>query len=66
MRVLNVLWGLLVDDGRLAGILALSLVLACVACIAQQPLVGAIMIWAGLVISLWVSIEHQLQKKLTK
>jgi hypothetical protein len=64
MKVLSTLWGLLVDDGRLASILILSIVLAWGLSQFEQPLLAAILIWAGLIVSLAVSIEHQLKLKI--
>lgn len=66
MRVLKVLWGLLVDDARLASILVLSLIVAFVVALAGLKFVAAIVIWLGLIVSIWVSVEYQLQLKLKK
>jgi hypothetical protein len=66
MKVLSALWGLLVDDGRLASILMLSIILAWGLSQFGQPILAAIVIMAGLVVSLAVSIEHQLNLKLKK
>lgn len=66
MRVLKVLWGLLVDDGRLASILVVSLIVAFVVALAGLKLIAAVVIWLGLIISVWVSVEHQLKLKLKK
>ncbi|MCM2534181.1 hypothetical protein NDK43_19710 [Neobacillus pocheonensis] len=66
MKVLSTLWGLIVDDGRLASILLFFLIISWSLSMAGQPFIGAIMIWAGLLISLWVSINHQLQLKISK
>jgi hypothetical protein len=66
MRVLKIIWGLLVDDARLASILVLSLVIAFVLSLAGLKSIAAIVIWLGLVISLWISIDHQLKLKLKK
>lgn len=65
MSVLKVIWGLLVDDGRLASVLCGALVVAYVFSAAGQSMAGAIVIWAGLIVSLWFSIEHQLRLKLS-
>jgi hypothetical protein len=66
MKVLTTLWGLIVDDGRLASILLISLVISWGLSLVGQPLIGAFMIWAGLLISLWISINHQLHLKLSQ
>jgi hypothetical protein len=66
MKVLSTLWGLIVDDGRLVTILLFCLIISWGLSYGQQPLIGAFMIWAGLLLSLWVSIRHQLQLKLSK
>ncbi|QSO50437.1 hypothetical protein JZ785_15975 [Alicyclobacillus curvatus] len=66
MRVLKIIWGLLVDDARLASILVLSLLIAFVLSLAGLKSIAAIVIWLGLVISLWISIDHQLKLKLKK
>lgn len=66
MGALKVIWGLLVDDARLAIGLVVALVLALCCSHFHQPLLGAIVIWAGLGVSLWISIEHQLILKLRK
>lgn len=66
MRVLKVLWGLLVDDARLASILVVALVIGYVASLAGWHTIGAIVIWLGLIVSLWVSVSHQLKRKIGK
>jgi hypothetical protein len=66
MKVLSTLWGLIVDDGRLASILLLSIILAWGLSQFGQPILAAIAMMAGLVVSLAVSIEHQLNLKLKK
>jgi len=66
MKILRVLWGLLVDDARLGFILVVSLVIGDVVARAGFQTVAALVIWAGLVGSLWVSVNHQLRLKLRK
>jgi hypothetical protein len=66
LKILSTLWGLLVDDGRLASILLLSIVIGWCLSRFQQPFLAAIVIWAGLIVSLAVSIEYQLNLKLKK
>lgn len=66
MKVLKKLWGLLVDDGRLATILVVALVVAYIISASGQHLIGAIVIWLGLIIALWVSVDHQLRLKVKK
>lgn len=66
MKVLKVLWGLLVDDGRLASILVLSLVVAYFVSILGYKMLAGGVIWLGLVVAVVVSVEHQLQLKVKK
>lgn len=66
MGVLKKLWGLLVDDGRLASILVLSLIVAFGVSRAGLTFAAAIVIWLGLIVSVWVSVDHQLQLKRRK
>lgn len=66
VKVLKVLWGLLVDDISLASILIMALILSVLAVVAQQVHLAAYIIWIGLLVSLWVSVEHQLKQKLKK
>lgn len=63
MKVLKKLWGLLVDDGRLASILVISLIVAYIVSRLGQHTIGAIVIWVGLIVSLWVAVGHQLRLK---
>jgi hypothetical protein len=67
VKVLSTLWGLLVDDRRLASILILAIVISTIVSNTfGQPLLGALILWAGLIVSLFVSIEHQLRLKSKK
>jgi len=67
MRTLmKTIWGLLVDDILLASILMISLILGCIVSVASSSRIGAYLIWGGLIVSLWVSIEHQLRLKSKK
>jgi hypothetical protein len=66
MGVLKVIWGLLVDDAHLATILAVSLVISFGVSRMHHPTAAALVIWLGLIVSLWISVEHQLQLKLKK
>jgi hypothetical protein len=67
VKVLSTLWGLLVDDRRLASILILAIVISVIVSNTfGQPLLGALILWAGLIVSLFVSIEHQLRIKSKK
>ena len=63
MKAIKTLVGLIYDDARLVITLALALVLALMLRLAHQPLLAAMVIWLGLIIALWVSIEHELSKK---
>ena len=63
MGILKTLWGLLVDDARLAFILGITLIAAFLFSQVNLPLVAAVVIWAGLLAALWSSTEHQLKLK---
>lgn len=64
MKVLSTLWGLLVDDGRLAWTLLIFLAVAAILSrVAHLPFVGSLMIWLGLIVSVVFSVEHQLRLK---
>ena len=64
MKVLSILWGLLVDDGRLAWTLLVFLAVAgVISRVAHLPFVGSLMIWLGLIVSIIFSVEHQLSLK---
>lgn len=65
MGILKTLWGLLVDDARLAFILGITLIAAFLFSQINWPLVAAVVIWAGLLAALWFSTEHQLKLKRT-
>jgi hypothetical protein len=65
--ILSTLWGLLFDDARLAVTLLVALAIAAiVSLVGHMPIVGAIVIWLGLIAALFISIEHQLTSKLRK
>lgn len=67
MKVLQTLWGLLIDDGRLASVLLIALILAGIASLLEKwTVIGAVLIWLGLIFSLIVSVEHQLRLKVKK
>ena len=61
MGILKTLWGLLVDDVRLALVLGSALILAFGLRQAGLSLVAAVVLWIGLLGALWFSIEHQLK-----
>lgn len=64
MKVLSTLWGLLVDDGRLAWTLLIFLAVAAILSrVAHLSFVGSLMIWLGLIVSVVFSVEHQLRLK---
>ncbi|MCY0887468.1 MAG: hypothetical protein OWQ59_03330 [Alicyclobacillaceae bacterium] len=64
MKVLSTLWGLLVDDGRLASTLLVFLAVAAfVSRVAHLQFLGALAIWLGLIVSIAFSVEHQLRLK---
>jgi hypothetical protein len=61
MKILKKLWGLLVDDNLLASILLITVILAAaVSEWGHMAGLGVIVLWLGLLVSLTVSIEHQL------
>lgn len=65
MKALRTLWGLLVDDGRLASIIVVAVILSAGASlIGHFTRLGAIILWLGLIISLVISVEHQLNVKM--
>jgi len=67
MKAIQVIWGLLVDDGRLATLLMATLIVsALVSVLGHQAQLAAYIIWGGLLVSLSVSIEYQLKQKLKK
>lgn len=63
MRFLKKALGLVVDDARLVGVLALFLLAAFLLHVAGQPLLAAVAIWLGLIVSLTVSVSHELRLK---
>lgn len=66
MKILSKLWGLIVDDPRLVSTLVIFLILSWILTLVHQLLISALMIWAGLIISLWIALDHQLKLKLSK
>ncbi|KPV42310.1 hypothetical protein [Alicyclobacillus ferrooxydans] len=67
MKVLKTLWGLLVDDGRLAWTLVIGLVIsAVVSMVLRLEFIGALIIWISLVAALIISVEHQLKLKVDR
>lgn len=63
MKILKKLFGLLVDDGRLAWILCVGLAVAIGLRLVHQPMWSAVAIWVGLILSLWISVDHQRRLK---
>lgn len=63
MKVVKKLWGLLYDDARLVLTLIVALFGAFLLQALRLSTLAAIVIWFGLVVSLWVSIEHELTLK---
>lgn len=66
MNALKTLWGLVYDDARLVVTLIAALAAALLLSLAHQPLLAAVAIWLGLIIALWVSIEHELKRKINQ
>jgi len=64
MKLVSLLRGLLFDDTRLALTLLASLLLAGIFSYFDCPRIAAFVIWGGLVLSLFISIEHQLHSKM--
>jgi hypothetical protein len=63
MKALSVLWGLFFDDFRLVLILAITLILTAVCKFAHWTSVSPYVFVVGLLVALFVSIEHQLKLK---
>ncbi|MCF8563904.1 hypothetical protein LLE49_04020 [Alicyclobacillus tolerans] len=63
MKVFKVVWGLFVDDTRLVSVLILTLFISGVVSALHQAQLSAVLIWAGLIAALWVSVEHELKRK---
>lgn len=63
MRVLKVLWGLVVDDLWLASMTVGVLILAYIFSLTGLKSIDPYVIWVGLVVAIWVSVEHQLRLK---
>jgi|GEM_PF-5354930 len=64
MKALKVLWGLLVDDGRLASILVIALIVAFICAQAGLHFIAGVVIWLGLIVSVWTSVGHQLRLRI--
>ncbi|QQE77591.1 hypothetical protein [Alicyclobacillus sp. SO9] len=64
-KVISTLWGLVVDDARLAWTLVVALLIAAVmAYILHLAFIAAVVIWLGLILSLVLSVEHQLKLRM--
>lgn len=63
MNVIKTILGLIYDDARLVLTLGVALAISLIFRLAHQPLIAAVLIWAGLIVSLWISIEHELKQK---
>ncbi|WAH37015.1 hypothetical protein [Alicyclobacillus dauci] len=66
MKVIKVLWGLIFDDWRLVLTLVIGLILSAILALAHIKLAAAIVFWLFLPLSLWISIEAELRKRLRK
>ena len=64
MSWLRVMWGLVVDDGRMVSTLGAGLVLAYLCRLAHWPTLAAVIIWLSLLGALGYAVEVQLRKKL--
>lgn len=65
MKMLSTLWGLLVDDGRLAWTLLTFLIVAAICSrVVNLPFLASLIIWLGLIVSVVFSVEHQLRLKM--
>lgn len=60
------LWGLLFDDTRLALTVIITLAVCGVLKLANATVGSPYVMVVGLLIALWISIEHQLRLKLKK
>jgi hypothetical protein len=63
-KIIKIVWGLLFDDVRLAVFLLLALTIAAILCNLGYNSLGMIVMWLGMLLALFISIEHQLQNKL--
>lgn len=65
MKLILKIRGLLIDDARLAIIILVAVVLAGVLSWgAHLRSLGGIILWLGLIMSLSVSVQHELRRKL--
>lgn len=61
MKVFSKLWGLIIDDVRLAGTLILALILAFVFAKTHENVPAIVVIWGGLILSFIWSIMYQVR-----
>ncbi len=53
-------WGLFVDDGRLAGILVATVLVAGVLSHIHAVKWAVAVLWVGVALALWTSVNHQI------
>ncbi|OCT14371.1 hypothetical protein A8709_26500 [Paenibacillus pectinilyticus] len=63
-EVLNIILGIFIDDARLALTLVISVALSALVSTLGYPIVGMFCLWVGLLLALFISIEHQLHVKM--
>lgn len=63
-KVLNTIWGLFVDDARLAITIVISVATSAFVSTLGYPFVGMVCLWVGHLLALFISIEHQLHVKI--
>lgn len=66
MKALKVLVGLVFDDWRLVITLLIGIAVSGILVMTHLPLLAAIVFWITLPISLWISTDTELKKKLSK
>lgn len=64
MKAIKVLVGLVFDDWRLVTTLIIGILVAVLLVVAHLALLGAIAFWIALPVSLWISTNAELRKKL--
>lgn len=64
MKAIKVLVGLVFDDWRLVTTLLIGIIVALLLVAAHAALLGAIAFWIALPVSLWISTDAELKKKL--
>lgn len=63
-KVLKIIWGLFVDDARLVITLVITVAASAFVSTSGYPFFGMVCLWLGLLLALFISIEHQLHVKM--